>query len=116
MKTPISSVVLVLVAGFFGSIAMALLKSGASKLEFNLKSVLSNPHLLLGIVMFCFSSVFFVLGIRHGELTVLYPMVSLGYVWALLWARIFFKERMTAAKLAGLGMILSGIVMLYAGS
>jgi undecaprenyl phosphate-alpha-L-ara4N flippase subunit ArnE len=55
------------------------------------------------------------MGVRHGELTVLYPMVSLGYVWALLWARLYFNEPMTKSKFAGLGMILAGIVLLYAG-
>ena len=94
---------------------MALLKAGAGRLQFNLKALLTNWHLGLGIFFFCLSSVFFVLGVRVGELTVLYPMVSLGYVWALLWARLFFNEKLTKTKFAGLGMILCGILFLYVG-
>ena len=115
MKTPIESVVLVLIAAFIGSIGMALLKAGASRLKPDLRSLLANWHLWLGILLYGVSSIFFVLGIRVGELTVLYPMISLGYVWALVWARVFFKERLTATKFAGLGMILCGVVLLFVG-
>jgi multidrug transporter EmrE-like cation transporter len=41
--------------------------------------------------------------------------VSLGYVWTLFWSRIFFGEQLTKAKFTGLGMILAGIALLYAG-
>ena len=110
-----SSVWLVLLAAFIGSIGMALLKAGAGRLELNLKALMRNWQLGLGVFFFGLSSFFFILGIRNGELTVLYPMVSLGYVWALLWARLFFNEKLTKTKFAGLGMILAGIVFLYVG-
>jgi multidrug transporter EmrE-like cation transporter len=45
----------------------------------------------------------------------LYPMVSLGYIWTLLWSRLFFKEAMTRSKLVGVGMVLTGIVLLSLG-
>jgi drug/metabolite transporter (DMT)-like permease len=115
VKTPLHSVALVLVAAFIGSLGMAFLKGGAGRLERNFRSLLTNWHLAAGVTLFILSSAFFVMGVREGELTVLYPMVSLGYVWALLWARLFFNERMTRNKFAGLGMILAGIVLLYVG-
>jgi len=65
---------------------------------------------------FLASSYFFVLGIRGGELSVLYPLVSLGYVWTLLWSRLFFKERVTRGKFVGLALILIGIVFVGLGN
>ena len=32
------------------------------------------------------------MALKHGELSVLYPMVSLGYVWTLFWSKLFFNE------------------------
>ncbi len=94
---------------------MAFLKSGAGRLSMDVRALLSNWPLVAGIALFVLSSAFFVLGIRQGELTVLYPMVSLGYVWALLWARLFFNERLTKTKVAGLSMVMAGIVLLFIG-
>jgi drug/metabolite transporter (DMT)-like permease len=43
-------------------------------------------------------------------------MVSLGYIWTLLWARLFFKEAFTREKFAGLALILLGVFFVGLGS
>jgi drug/metabolite transporter (DMT)-like permease len=62
------------------------------------------------------SSVFYALGIRHGQLSVLFPMVAAGYVWTLVWSRLFFREQFSPAKIAGLGLVLAGVVLVGLGS
>ncbi|MCC6362372.1 MAG: EamA family transporter [Bryobacterales bacterium] len=116
MKTPVPSMLLILLASFIGSFGAVLLKAGAGRLHRDWRSLVFNCHLAAGVVFFLLSSYFFVLGVRQGELSVLYPMVSLGYVWTMLWSRLFFGEPFTRSKFLGLGMILSGIVLLYAGN
>ncbi|HTS64610.1 MAG TPA: hypothetical protein VMH28_21450, partial [Candidatus Acidoferrales bacterium] len=44
------------------------------------------------------------------------PMVSLGYIWGLVWAKIFFNEPLTRQKFAGLGLILVGVFFVGLGS
>jgi len=43
-------------------------------------------------------------------------MVSLGYVWTLIWARLFFKESFSQQKFAGLALILLGVIFVGMGS
>src|SRR3954447_22735598 len=116
MKTPLSSILLVVFASFIGSFGAAFLKSGSGKLEGGLRSLLVNWRLALGIGAFLLSSYFFVLGVRNGELTVLYPMASLGYFWTLLWSRLFFHEPLTRSKFLGVGLILTGLAFLGLGN
>ena len=107
---------LVLVGSFIGSFGAVFLKAGAGKLHRDLRTLFFNWRLAAGVAMFLLSSFFFVLGVRKGELTILYPMVSLGYVWTLFWSRLFFKEPFTRYKLLGLALILFGIVVLNLGN
>ena len=116
MKTPLSSILLVFGASFVGSIGAVFLKSGAERLHFEVRSLFTNWRLLMGVVTFVLSSLLYLKGIKDGELTVLYPMVSLGYVWTLFWSRLFFKEPLTRGKFAGLGFIVLGIVLLALGN
>ncbi len=90
--------------------------AGAERLHFDVHSLIRNWRLAMGVIVFVLSSLLYLKGIKHGELTILYPMVSLGYVWTLFWSRLFFGEPFTKNKFVGLGMILSGIVVLFAGN
>ena len=116
MKTPLSSILLVLLASFIGSFGMVFLKSGAERLHFNLKSLITNWRLAVGVTLFVLSSVFFLMGVKHGELTVLYPMVALGYIFTMVWSRLFFNEPFTKNKIVGIGMIMLGILILQMGN
>jgi drug/metabolite transporter (DMT)-like permease len=116
VKTPVSSIVLVLFGAFIGSFGAVFLKLGAERLKGGLAKLLTNYWLATGIVLYLLSSVFYMMGVSQGQLTVLYPMVSLGYIWAMIWARLFFKELFTTAKIAGLTMIVIGVALLNLGN
>lgn len=115
MTTPVSSMLLVLTGSFIGSFGAVLLKAGADRIKRDWRAIATNWRLAAGVGLFLLSSVFYVLGVREGELSVLYPMVSLGYIWAVLWSRIFFGEPFTRGKIIGLALILTGVVCLGIG-
>jgi drug/metabolite transporter (DMT)-like permease len=111
MKTPFSSIALVLFASMIGSFGAVFLKMGAEKLKMGLRHVISWQA-AVGVGFFLLSSAFYIKGVKVGELSVLYPMVSLGYVWTVVLSRFFFKEPLTRQKFVALGMILTGIVFI----
>jgi drug/metabolite transporter (DMT)-like permease len=116
VTTPLSSMAWVVAGSFIGSFGAAFLKSGAQRLERNVRSFVTNWRLAAGVAAYLVSSAFFVFGNKEGELSVLYPLVSLGYLWTLLWSRLFFGERVTRFKLVGLGLILVGVSLIGIGS
>ena len=115
-STPANSILLVLLSSFIGSFGAVFLKLGAEHMHGGLARLISNYWLAIGIALYLLSSVFYAMGVAQGELTVLYPMVSLGYIWAIVWARLFFKEPFTVAKIAGLAMIVFGVALINFGN
>jgi drug/metabolite transporter (DMT)-like permease len=107
---------LVLTASFLGSFGAVFLKSGAQKIRQGLRYLILNQRLALGVGLFLGSSVFYLLGLKRGEVSVLYPMVSLANVWTLFWSRLFFKEPVTHAKTLGLVLILVGVFFIGLGA
>ena len=116
MKTPLSSIFLILTSSLIGSFGAVFLKIGAEHMKRSLGSFFRNYWLGVGVCLYLLSSVFFVMGVAQGELTILYPMVSLGYIWTILWARLFFKEPFTMSKIAGLAMIIFGVALINFGN
>jgi drug/metabolite transporter (DMT)-like permease len=109
------SMVLVFMASVVGSFGAVCLKLGSARISRSLMSFV-NRELIAGVALYLGSSVFYALGIKGGQLSVLYPMVSLGYIWTILWARLIFKEPLTGNKFAGLGLILLGVFFVGMGS
>jgi len=107
---------LVLTASLIGSFGAVLLKAGAGKVNQGLRYLIFNYRLAAGVALFVGSSYFYILGVKRGELSVLYPMVALGYVWTLLWSRLFFAEPVTRNKILGLALILLGIALVGLGA
>lgn len=114
IETPLRSIFLVLFASLIGSAAAVFLKIGAVRLKDGLRYAL-NIHLLTGLALFVGSSIPFLIGLRQGQLSVLYPMVSAGYICTMVWSRIFFHEPITKMKIGALALILMGIVCIGAG-
>jgi len=109
------SLLFVLVCTFMGSFGAVFLKLGAARIN---SSVLSfaNSRLLVGIALYLGSSVFYALGIKGAQLSVVYPMVSLANIWTLIWSRWFFNEPLTKEKYFGLALILLGVAFVGLGS
>ena len=107
---------LILIATVLGGFGSIYLKKGAERLEFKLKRLLSNRELLYGMVLYGVSSLFFIVGLKGGELSVLYPLVALSYVWISLLSVKILKEQMDFWKWAGVVLIVLGVGLIGIGS
>lgn len=115
-STPLSSMLWVLVGGIVGSIGAVGLKAGANRLKLTVMGLLTNWQVIGGIIAYLASSVLFVKGMKHGQLSVLYPLVAVGQVWTLLWGRILFKEKITTNKMVAVALILVGVGLIGYGN
>jgi drug/metabolite transporter (DMT)-like permease len=75
-----------------------------------------NSRLVLGVGLYLASSVIYAMGIRGGQVSVLYPLVSLGYIFTLVWSKLFFNEPITRYKVTGLCLILVGVFLVGVGA
>lgn len=98
--------------------AQYLIKTGANRIGAHphLMELITNVPLLSGLVLYGLGAVMMVLALRHGELSVLYPMISLSYVWVAIIAVIVFHEQMNPARIAGIIVIMAGVGVLGRGS
>src|SRR5262249_49478999 len=104
---------LVFVCTLLGAAAQILMKTGANHLAIQgLAGILSNLPLLAGYCLYGLSTLLLVLALRDGELSLLYPVIALTYVWVTILSRIIFHDRLSVSKLAGIAIIIAGVVVL----
>ena len=106
----------VIIAAFMGSFGSLCFKLGSEKLEFNIKGLLANTVLLKGILIYGASTLVYVAGIKGGELSVLFPLVSTGYIWVVILSMKYLDEKMNKLKLIGMAGIMVGVILIGLGS
>ena len=96
-----------------GAAAQVLIKLGANALPHpGLWQMITSLHLLGGYSLYGMSTVLLVLALREGELSLLYPVISLTYVWVTVLSVAVFHETLTPLKIAGILLIVAGVAVL----
>lgn len=105
---------MIVVFTFFAAVAQPLFKIGANRLFQNLTvaGFFTDVPLLAGLAMYGLGASLMILALRHGELSVLYPIISLSYVWVAVLSVAIFRERMDAVKILGMVAIVGGVALL----
>jgi multidrug transporter EmrE-like cation transporter len=71
-----------------------------------------EPHILGGMCCYGISLIVWIMGLSRVPVSVAYPMLSIGYVINALLAWQLFGESLTAQKLAGIGFIIVGVILI----
>lgn len=113
---------LVLCCTVLGAIAQVLIKFGAPKLGLQPSlvntaiSIATNLPIMSGLVLYGLSTVLLVLALRHGELSMIYPVIALTFVWVTILSALVIGESMNAYKIAGIAIIVGGVSVLGLGA
>jgi drug/metabolite transporter (DMT)-like permease len=115
------AIFIVLACTVLVAIGQYLIKLGANHLSHagflaTMLGIFTIPQLFAGYCLYGLFTILFVYALRHGELSVLYPLIALGYVWTTITAVVAFHEHMNPFKIVGLLVIICGVGVLGWGS
>ena len=116
MATQLWAIGFVISATLIGAFGPILLKKASSKKLSSLKSLSTNYPLFGGVALYAIGTLLFIPALKGGDLSVLYPFVSLSYIWVSLLSVKFLGERMNRFKWAGIGLIILGVAFIGLGS
>ena len=99
------------------AVAQLLIKIGANRLSHaglmdTLIGIFTIPPLFAGYCLYAIFTVLFVYALRHGEVSVLYPLIALGYVWVAILSAVVFHETMNPLKIVAIAIIVTGVAVL----
>lgn len=106
----IISIILGSVGQFILKLAAGELKTGSGILRFGLSMI--NLKMMLAIACFVISMLMWVMVLRKLELSIAYPMISMGYVFVMFLSYYFLQEQLYLTKVLGTGLIVAGVIVL----
>jgi multidrug transporter EmrE-like cation transporter len=112
---------LILGAVLLGTMAQLLLKAGTTAVgsfAFSGANLIpvgwqlaTQPLILGGIFAYGLSLIVWIMALSRVEVSIAYPMVSIGYVLTAIAAWHFLGESVSAMRIAGIGVIILGVVI-----
>jgi multidrug transporter EmrE-like cation transporter len=109
---------LVLTGVVLNAVAQLLLKAGARALSgvplqlgnwgVLLERAVINPPILAGLGCYVISVAVWILALTRVDVSVAYPMLSIGYVLNAVAAAALFAEQLSVQRMAGIGVIVVG--------
>jgi len=114
------AVLMVVACTLIGAVAQVLIKMGASHLTHaglvaTAIGILTIPTLFAGYCLYAVFAAMMILALRHGELSILYPVIALTYVWVTILSVLVFHESINPIKGTGVLIIMIGVVVLGRG-
>lgn len=104
---------------FLNAVAQLLLKAGTNAVghfHFTAENVIpvgwqmaTQPYILGGMVCYAVSLVVWIMALSRVEVSIAYPMLSVGYVLNAIAAWYFFGEAVSVTRLIGIGVIIIGV-------
>ncbi|MCU1274215.1 MAG: hypothetical protein JWO48_1646 [Bryobacterales bacterium] len=111
--TKMQSMALVFCCTILGAAAQMLMKIGTGNLIHpGLAGYLTNVPLLAGYSLYGVNTVLLVFALRDGELSILYPIIALTYVWVTILSVLFFHESLNVFKLVGIAVVVAGVAVM----
>jgi multidrug transporter EmrE-like cation transporter len=108
-------VLLVCFCTLLGAAAQILMKMGMTHFKPEPMALLTNVPLIAGYCLYGLFTLLLVIALREGELSMLYPIISLGYVWVIALSYFIFNDRLNAPKTIGIVSIMLGVAVLGQG-
>ena len=109
------SVGITVLSSLLGAFGSLFLKKGSERFALTPTGILS-PHLIIGGLCYVSSIVIFGFALRGSELSFLYPILSLGFIWTTLLSRFMLHEHINRYKWIGVVLIILGVTFIGIGS
>jgi len=113
---------LIITGVMLNAAAQILLKAGTNAIghfEFSIANILpigwklmTEWHIVVALTCYAVSVVIWILALSRVQVSIAYPMISLGYVAGAVAAWWLFDESLNPTKLAGICVIILGVVII----
>jgi|APSaa5957512622_1039677.scaffolds.fasta_scaffold120770_2 uncharacterized membrane protein len=98
---------LTLISGFFNGLGFFYFKKASKKFGLNIKGII-NLNLIKGVASFVSGVCLYIVALKFGNLSYLYPLAATQYIWIILFGKLL-GEKITRNKIIGVILIVIGI-------
>ncbi|MEW5896859.1 MAG: hypothetical protein AB1668_04155 [Nanoarchaeota archaeon] len=105
-------IIIMLICTIFTALGQLFFKYGSATFEFDAMKLITNYNLILGFVFYGLGALLLITALKFGKLSIIYPFVSLTFVWVMLMSVFIFDEAINSFKINAVFLIILGIIFI----
>jgi len=101
---------IVVCCSILGAIGQIMFAKGSQTINLSKPiELLTNYSLIVGFVCYGIATVVYIIMLQYGNVSVLYPIIALSYVWVLFLSAFLLGQPLTTFKMLGVALIIIGV-------
>ncbi|MDD9147231.1 MULTISPECIES: EamA family transporter [unclassified Sporolactobacillus] len=96
-------------------ILTAALSTAVGQMLWKLSQHFPDAFLIIGFLLYFCGAVLMIVAFRFGDLSVLHPLLSVGYIFSIVLGGLFLGEKLSIVQIAGILIILAGASLIGGG-
>ena len=112
-QTPPWTIALVATCTILTSFGQYFIKQGADRIS-SILSIINLP-LFIGLSLYGVGAILLIIALKYGHLSVLYPVIALGFIWVALLGTFLLQETLHTPNWIGIGAIVIGVACIGIG-
>lgn len=109
METKLIIFALVAFCALLGAAGQIFFKQASADISMDIKSWVYNYKLIIGISLYAIATILFVVALKYGNLSILYPIIATSYIWVAVFSKTFLGEAFPPFKWMGILLIIAGV-------
>ncbi len=114
-KTRLFAVLMVIFCTLLTATAQIMFKLGTNSMT-SFKTAIINYFIWTGLILYGLGFLIFIVALKYGELSTLYPFFSLSFIWVTFLSMIIFAEIVTAINWLGVISVVVGVSLIGRGA
>ncbi|MFC1686798.1 EamA family transporter [Nanoarchaeota archaeon] len=74
-------------------------------------ALVKNKMMIIGLSLLLISFIPYFFALKQAQLSYLYPLVSISYIWTAILGYVFLKEKISKEKIVGISLIILGVII-----
>jgi len=112
MDVKIWVILLVAFCALLGATGQVFFKLGSKTVSMDIVSWITNWKVILGLALYAIATIMFIVALKQGNLSILYPVSATSYSWVAIFSTVFLKEVFPLYKWFAIILILGGVALI----
>jgi transporter family protein len=107
----LATILLMIASSILGAFGVLFFKFASKKVSFDIFSWIFNLKFIIGALFYGFSFILLIIALKLADLSIVYPLYALNYVWVALLSHYVLREKIYFKNWIGFILIVIGIAL-----